>query len=220
MTLFRREIIRTQLIILFIFVAATNVDGRPGGRGKIVRIRLSSRNLIKNKFHLKNIYRQSPILHQSNNHILIRKATRSASALLVGTLALRSYVSNNHKEFSQSRYTLTNGTGSRCVNRENFSNFIFNEFRCPLLPIFPRNNHYCCGPSQRQYCCSFWESGRTAGFAIGIMTASSSLLILCIYYYRYRLTRKESQGVKSYLMYPIQTSLYSNGDTNHYINDK
>ncbi|CAF4374972.1 unnamed protein product, partial [Rotaria magnacalcarata] len=52
--------------------------------------------------------------------------------------------------------------------------------------------------------------GRTAGFAIGIMTASSSLLILCIYYYRYRLTRKESQGVKSYLMYPIQTSLYSN----------
>ncbi|CAM4815564.1 unnamed protein product [Rotaria magnacalcarata] len=157
MTLFRREIIRTQLIIMFIFVAATNVDGRPGGRGKIVRIRLSSRNLIKNKFHLKNIYRQSPILHQSNNHILIRKATRSASALLVGTLALRSYVSNNHKEFSQSRYTLTNGTGSRCVNRENFSNFIFNEFRCPLLPIFPRNNHYCCGPSQRQYCCSFWE---------------------------------------------------------------
>ncbi|CAF3030828.1 unnamed protein product [Rotaria socialis] len=219
MTLFRPAIIRTQLIILFIFVVATNIDCRPGGRGKIVRIRVSSRNLVKNKFHLKNMYRQSPILHQSHNHILIRGATRSASALLVGTLALRSYVSNNHKQFSQSRHTLTNGTGSLCVNRENFSNFIFNEFRCPLLPIFPHDNYYCCGPSQRQYCCSFWKSSRVAGFIIGIMTASS-LLIVCIYYYRYRLTRKESQGVKSYLMYPIQTSLYSNGDTNHYVNGK
>ncbi|CAF4551970.1 unnamed protein product [Rotaria socialis] len=56
---------------------------------------------------------------------------------------------------------------------------------------------------------NFFISSRVAGFIIGIMTASS-LLIVCIYYYRYRLTRKESQGVKSYLMYPIQTSLYSN----------
>ncbi len=49
------------------------------------------------------------------------------------------------------------GIGSLCVNRENYSNFIFNEFRCPLSPIFTTNDRYCCGAFQQQYCCSLWE---------------------------------------------------------------
>jgi len=54
-------------------------------------------------------------------------------------------------------FFLLDGTGSLCINRENYSNFIFNEFRCPLSPIFTVNNRYCCGPFHQQYCCSFWE---------------------------------------------------------------
>ena len=54
------------------------------------------------------------------------------------------------------------GSGDQCVNRENFSNFIFDEFRCPLSPIYNVDEHYCCGPLHQQYCCSFWGRYRRA----------------------------------------------------------
>ncbi|CAF0963134.1 unnamed protein product [Rotaria sordida] len=201
-------------------VAITNVDCRPGGgRSKITRVRVS--NLIKNKIHSKSIHRQSSFLQKSNTHILIRGATGGGTSLLFGTLALRSYVSNNYKGSIESSRILINGTGSVCVNRENFSNFIFNEFRCPLSPIFALNNRYCCGPFQQQYCCSFWESGgRAIGAIIGIISACSIFILFifyCIVYIRRSLRRKESPSVKSYLNHPFQTQLYS--DVNYISSD-
>ncbi|CAF0977556.1 unnamed protein product [Rotaria sp. Silwood1] len=179
-------------------VAITNVDCRPGsGRGKITRVRVS----------------KSPLLHKSNTHILVRGATGGGTALLFGTLALRSYVLNNHKGSIKSSHMLINGSGSLCLNRENFSNFIFNEFRCPLLPIFALNNRYCCGSFQQQYCCSFWESGsRAIASIIGIIAGCSIFILFifyCIVYIRRYLRPKESSSVKSYIHYHFQTQLYS-----------
>ncbi len=111
-------------------------------------------------------YRQSLFLHKPTNHLLV-------SERVAGILALRSFVSNNDKISIQSHRRLTSswfwiiiificfsfldGTGHLCINRENYSNFIFNEFRCPLSPIFTANDRYCCGSYHQQYCCSFWE---------------------------------------------------------------
>jgi hypothetical protein len=96
------------------------------------------------------------------------------AAVLLSTFALQSYVSNNNKESHQfhrrlkslcyisdddgffGQILLLDGTGSVCVNKKNYSNFIYNEFRCPLSPIFPANDRYCCGSFQEQFCCSFW----------------------------------------------------------------
>jgi hypothetical protein len=121
------------------------------------------------------LYRPSSLLHKSNNPIIVRGAVGGGAAVLFGTLALQSYVLNNNKESIQYRPRLTSsyyisnnyffyhisfffldGTGSICVNKKSYSNFIFNEFRCPLSPIYPANYHYCCGSFHEQYCCSFW----------------------------------------------------------------
>ncbi|CAF3936214.1 unnamed protein product [Rotaria sp. Silwood2] len=166
MILLASQVVRTNVIILFICIATINVDCRPSGRGKISSVRVS----------------KSPFLHTSNNHILVRGATGGGTALFFGTLALRSYVLNNHKGPIESSHILINGSGSLCVNRENFSNFIFNEFRCPLLPIFALDNRYCCGPFQQQYCCSFWESGGRAITAIIGIISACSVFILFIFY--------------------------------------
>ncbi|CAF0937579.1 unnamed protein product [Adineta steineri] len=182
------------LIILLSFVIITNVDCRASGhgRGRAGRFRIS--NIVKNRHHYNNINRQSSILHKSNNRNLIRGTVTGGATILVGSLALRSYVSNYKKISNQSDLILTNGTGNVCVNRENISNFVFNEFHCPLSPIFTTNDRYCCGSFQQQYCCSFWESHRqVTGTVIGIIAACSLLLvfIICfIIYYRRQIKQK------------------------------
>lgn len=50
------------------------------------------------------------------------------------------------------------GTGSTCVNNEDFNGTKFGEFACPL-PGFKSSASYCCGSleTETQYCCEFFD---------------------------------------------------------------
>ncbi|KAK2173485.1 hypothetical protein NP493_872g01014 [Ridgeia piscesae] len=51
--------------------------------------------------------------------------------------------------------------------RPNGTNYIY--FICPMANQSDSHT-YCCGPSQRQHCCRFWDSGsRVAGVVVGIL---------------------------------------------------
>ncbi|CAF3721571.1 unnamed protein product [Adineta steineri] len=94
-------------VMAILLVIITNVDCRASGhgRGRAGRFRIS--NIVKNRHHYNNINRQSSILHKSNNRNLIRGTVTGGATILVGSLALRSYVSNYKKISNQSDLILT-----------------------------------------------------------------------------------------------------------------
>ena len=47
--------------------------------------------------------------------------------------------------------------GSTCTNNEDFGNgTVFGTFICPL-PEFDPSARYCCGESEYEYCCRFFD---------------------------------------------------------------
>ncbi|CAF0900198.1 unnamed protein product [Brachionus calyciflorus] len=99
--------------------------------------------------------------------------------------------------------------GSLCVNNEDFNGTKFGSFYCPL-PGFNPSATYCCGESDAQYCCEYFddESRKNGIIIAGICAIGIFICIIACIIRVYLIFKKKNNFPKSPSVYTAHPNIH------------
>lgn len=205
MPTWKKSIAHILCIFLFIIAETSGKGGRAGGGFKGSGGRGTGRSNAKpnlggyKPMNNPNVYRSQFSASRGG----VRWSSFGAGMLaygLMSNIASRGhyhpgYYSGYHR--SRDNYGESHvGTGSTCVNNEDFNGTKFGEFACPL-PGFKSSASYCCGSleTETQYCCEFFDDD-TRKISVILAILAIGGLIICIIACVFRVAKRNTDSNK------------------------